>query len=148
MRTSCWRTGGKCNRLAGRREAVRLASEAAVRKMKNIKMRPETHSTMAGEEMRQRVAGDEMRQPREIDPREINTREIAPGEISAGATVLPPPVWGKKCVTATMLAVFLAELAPAAAMGHRRPVSALRVPGPSADGCANTVGRIGTRTGE
>src|SRR4051794_23359654 len=95
MRTSCWRTGGKCNRLAERREAVRLASEAAVRKMKNIKMRPETHSTMAGEEMRQRVAGDEMRQPREIDPREINTREIAPGEISAGATVLPPPVWAR-----------------------------------------------------
>jgi hypothetical protein len=25
---------------------------------------------------------------------------------------LPPPLWGKKCVTATMLAVFIAELAP------------------------------------
>jgi hypothetical protein len=66
-------------------------------------MRPEAHPQTVGEEMRQLVAGDEMRQPKDIDPREI----------TATATVLPPPVWGKKCVTATMLAVFVAELAPA-----------------------------------
>jgi hypothetical protein len=32
--------------------------------------------------------------------------------IPASATPLPPPLKGKKCVTATMLAVFVAELAP------------------------------------
>lgn len=95
-------TCGKCNRLAERREAVRLASEAEVRKTKSIKTRPETHWQAMGEETRQLVAGDETRQPKEIDTREITARP----------TVLPPPVWGKKCVTATMLAVFVAELAP------------------------------------
>lgn len=95
-------TCGKCNRLAERRAAVRLASEAEVRKTKNIKTRPETNPPAAGEEMRQLAAGEEMRY----------AKEIAPKEITAMATVLPPPVWGKKCVTATMLAVFVAELAP------------------------------------
>jgi hypothetical protein len=33
---------------------------------------------------------------------------------AAGGTPLPPPLRGKKCVTATMLAVFVAELAPSA----------------------------------
>jgi Homing endonuclease associated repeat len=33
-------------------------------------------------------------------------------EIAANETPLPPPLVGKKCVTATMLAVFVAELAP------------------------------------
>jgi hypothetical protein len=33
---------------------------------------------------------------------------------SAGRAALPPPLVGKKCVTATMLAVFVAELAPSA----------------------------------
>jgi hypothetical protein len=42
--------------------------------------------------------------------------------------ILPPPLWGKKCVTDTMLAVFIAELAPAglqwitAACFPRRPL--------------------------
>src|ERR1043166_2349873 len=84
----------QCNRLAGRRAAVRLAAEAELRKRKIVTMRPEAHPQTVGEEMRQLVAGDEMRQPKDIDPREI----------TATATVLPPPVWGKKCVTATMLA--------------------------------------------
>jgi Homing endonuclease associated repeat len=35
-------------------------------------------------------------------------------EIAACATLLPPPLRGKKCVTATMLAVFVAERAPSA----------------------------------
>jgi hypothetical protein len=40
-------------------------------------------------------------------------------DTSAGGTrippsLLPPPLWGKKCVTETMLAVFVAELAPSA----------------------------------
>jgi hypothetical protein len=93
-------TCGKCGRLAERREAVRLAAEAEVRKRKNIKTRLETHPPAAGEEMRQ---------AKEIDP---DRSETAPKEMAAIATVLPPPLWGKKCVTATMLAVFLAELSP------------------------------------
>lgn len=91
-------TCGKCNRLAERRKAVRMASEAEVRKTKSAKTRLETHPPTAGEEMRQ--------------PREINPREINPKEITAMTTALPPPLWGKKCVTATMLAVFVADLAP------------------------------------
>lgn len=46
----------------------------------------------------------------------------------ANPQILPPPLWGKKCVTATMLAVFIAELAPSglqwitAACFPRRPL--------------------------
>jgi hypothetical protein len=90
-------TCGKCDRLAERREAVRLASGAEVRRTKGM----EPHLLTVGQKMRQPASG-EMRR----------TEEINPHEITATATVLPPPVWGKKCVTATMLAVFLAELAP------------------------------------
>lgn len=93
-------TCGKCNRLAERREAMRLASAAEMRKTKSIKPHPETQPAIVGEETRQPVADDETRQP-------------GTGEITALPTVLPPPLWGKKCVTATMLAVFVAELAPA-----------------------------------
>jgi Homing endonuclease associated repeat len=90
-------TCGKCNRLAERREAVRLASQAEVRRTKGM----EPHLLTAGQEMRQ-PAGGEMRR----------TEEINRQAITAMATVLPPPLWGKKCVTATMLAVFVADLAP------------------------------------
>jgi Homing endonuclease associated repeat len=100
-------TCGKCGRLAERRAAVRLAAEAEVRKRKSVRTRLETHPPAAGVEMRQLAAGDEMRQAKETDSRETDPKEIA-----AVATILPPPLWGKKCVTATMLAVFLAELAP------------------------------------
>jgi hypothetical protein len=55
--------------------------------------------------------------------------ELPQDEINAAnAQLLPPPLWGKKCVTATMLAVFIAELAPAglplitAACFPRRPL--------------------------
>jgi hypothetical protein len=67
----------------------------------------DSYPSAVGEEMRQPMAGGEMRQAEEINP-----KEISPKEITAMATVLPPPLWGKRCVTATMLAVFLAELAP------------------------------------
>jgi hypothetical protein len=49
-------------------------------------------------------------------------------EIAANGTPIPPPLVGKKCVTSTMLAVFVAELAPSAfpwvtpACFHRRPL--------------------------
>jgi hypothetical protein len=101
-------TCGKCGRLAERREAVRLAAEAEVRKRESVRTRLETHPPAAGGGTRQPTASYEMRQAKEIAP-----REIGPKEITAMATVLPPPLWGKKCVTATMLAVFLAELASA-----------------------------------
>jgi len=96
-------TCGKCGRLAERREAVRLASGAEVSK-KSVRAQLETQPSAAGVEMRQLAGDEEMRQ--------IDRREIAAKEITAMPTVLPPPVWGKKCVTATMLAVFVAELAP------------------------------------
>jgi len=51
----------------------------------------------AAGKMCQSVASLEMRQPEVIAP---------------GGTPIPPPLAGKKCVTATMLAVFVAELAP------------------------------------
>jgi len=47
---------------------------------------------------------------------------------AANPQILPPPLWGKKCVTDTMLAVFIAELAPTglqwitAACFPRRPL--------------------------
>ncbi|HET8890024.1 MAG TPA: hypothetical protein VFQ41_14070 [Candidatus Angelobacter sp.] len=41
----------------------------------------------------------------DLDRKELNAE---------GGTPLPPPLAGKKCVTATMLAVFVAELAPSA----------------------------------
>jgi len=84
-------TCGKCGRLAERHKAMRLASEAEARKTESIKTRPEAHPQAM------LVADDETQKPREI---------------TAEATILPPPVWGKKCVSATMLAVFVAELAP------------------------------------
>jgi hypothetical protein len=116
-------TCGKCGRLAERRAAVRLAAEAEIRKRKSARTQLETQPPAAGVEMRQLTAGEEMRQAEEIDPREIDGREI-----TAKATALPPPLWGKKCVTTTMLAVFLAELTPSGlqwitgALFPRRPL--------------------------
>lgn len=55
------------------------------------------HDLMVAPQTRQPVAGLEMRQHEVIAP---------------GGTPLPPPLVGKKCVTATMLAIFVAELAP------------------------------------
>src|SRR3954462_81278 len=107
IREGAMPTCGKCGRLAERRAAMRLASEAEVRKMKNIKIPPETHPPVMREETRQLVAGDEMRQHKDVEPREIASRE------TTGMAILPPPLWGKKCVTATMLAVFVTEMAPA-----------------------------------
>jgi hypothetical protein len=81
-------TKGGCKGLAKKREAARLAREAR-----------------AGESahpIHHRVA---------IETRASQTN--ADQEIPvANPQILPPPLWGKKCVTATMLAVFIAELAP------------------------------------
>lgn len=75
---------GEGKGLAKKREAVRLAYEARARQ-----------SAKASEALAPQQ--EERRQS------EVNT---------ANAQLLPPPLQGKKCVTATMLAVFLAELAP------------------------------------
>lgn len=63
------------------------------------------------------------------------------GEIAATGTMLPPPLWGKKCVTETMLAVFVAELAPSAfpmvtaACFTRRPLPDRPMLGPPTRPC-------------
>lgn len=61
--------------------------------------------------------------------------------IAASGTSLPPPLVGKKCVTATMLAVFVAELAPTAfpwvtpACFQRRPLPDRPMLGPPTRPC-------------
>ncbi|HXA84610.1 MAG TPA: hypothetical protein VNZ47_06020 [Candidatus Dormibacteraeota bacterium] len=90
-------------RLAARREAARLAYEA------------QESETLA---------------PQQAEPPQpVATMGSRPQEAeTANPQILPPPLWGKKCVTATMLAVFIAELAPtglqwiAAASFQRRPL--------------------------
>jgi hypothetical protein len=71
-------------------------------------------STAAREELR---GEGKMRQPeaagtmcRPVAGCETERHQV----IAANGTPLPPPLQGKKCVTATMLAVFVAELAPSA----------------------------------
>jgi hypothetical protein len=62
-------------------------------------------------------------------------------EAAAGGTPLPPPLKGKKCVTETMLAVFVAELAPSAfplvtaACFARRPLADRPMLGPPTRPC-------------
>jgi len=81
--------------------AARAAYEAQIRQMAAGKEDSPGGSNIlqpvSREIMCQSVAGLEIRQP-----------EV----IAAGGTPIPPPLVGKKCVTATMLAVFIAELAP------------------------------------
>ncbi|HEY2361990.1 MAG TPA: hypothetical protein VGK36_12795 [Candidatus Angelobacter sp.] len=63
------------------------------------------------------------------------------GATAAGGTPLPPPLKGKKCVTETMLAVFVAELAPSAfpmvatACFARRPLPDRPMLGPPTRPC-------------
>ncbi len=64
-----------------------------------------------------------------LAPQQAATIASRPQEVhTANPQMLPPPLWGKKCVTDTMLAVFIAELAPTglqwitAACFPRRPL--------------------------
>ncbi|HET9165409.1 MAG TPA: hypothetical protein VFP11_05390, partial [Candidatus Angelobacter sp.] len=64
-----------------------------------------------------------------LAPQQASTIASRPQEVhTANPQMLPPPLWGKKCVTDTMLAVFIAELAPTglqwitAACFPRRPL--------------------------
>jgi hypothetical protein len=66
---------------------------------------------------------------KENTPQCAGLAELPQDEVhTSNAQLLPPPLWGKKCVTATMLAVFIAEHAPAglpwitAACFPRRPL--------------------------
>jgi HNH endonuclease len=95
--------------VARKMDAARAAAEARVRETAKATARLVTHK-----ENTPQCAG------RAAQPQvEIST---------ANAQLLPPPLWGKKCVTATMLTVFLAELAPTglqwitAASFPRRPL--------------------------
>jgi hypothetical protein len=66
---------------------------------------------------------------KENTPQCTGLAELPQDEVhTANPQLLPPPLWGKKCVTATMLAIFIAEHAPAglpwitAACFPRRPL--------------------------
>jgi hypothetical protein len=102
-------TRGGCYDLPAKREAARLAYKA--RATQGAKPGEALASQQA--EPQQNVATTETRQP------ERN---------AANPQMLPPPLHGKKCVTDTMLAVFIAELAPSglqwitAACFPRRPL--------------------------
>jgi hypothetical protein len=93
---------GEGQGLAKKREAARLAYEARARQSAQASEAPTPHEA---EPQRQR-----------------------PGINTANPQMLPPPLHGMKCVTSTMLAVFIAELAPTglqwitAACFPRRPL--------------------------
>ncbi len=94
--------------------AAKAAYEARNYDARNLEQREtSTNQPMAAGMTCESVAGVEARQFEAI---------------AAGGTPLPPPLVGKKCVTATMLAVFVAELTPsafpwvAAACFPRRPL--------------------------
>jgi hypothetical protein len=94
---------GEGQGLAKKREAARLAYEARARQAAH----PVHHPVAMGTG----TSRDEDQETPVANPQ-----------------ILPPPLWGKKCVTDTMLAVFIAELAPSglqwitAACFPRRPL--------------------------
>ncbi len=108
-------------RLAAKREAARLACEVQARES------AQTNKSLAPQQAEARqpvatIATIGLHQP-------VTTMASRPQEVhTANPQILPPPLHGKKCVTATMLAVFIAELAPAglqwitAACFPRRPL--------------------------
>jgi hypothetical protein len=112
--------------LLKRRAAVRAAYAA-----QNKKLAETERSVMQEENALEKSAGSQTRQLASApEPHQVvsttDTRQH--GVETANAQLLPPPLHGKKCVTATMLAVFVAELAPAglqwitAACFPRRPL--------------------------
>lgn len=100
---------GGCKGLVKRRAAVRAAYEARNRESASATKTPVKQ--------------------KENTPQCAGLAEMPQDGMNAGeAQLLPPPLWGKKCVTATMLAVFVAEQAPTglqwitAACFPRRPL--------------------------
>jgi Homing endonuclease associated repeat len=108
-------TKGGCKGLKKKREAARLALEAQAKSRK-----PATSATTQAHMMEAQT-----RQP--VATNSINASRQQETD-TANPQLLPPPLWGKKCVTATMLAIFIAEHAPAglpwitAACFPRRPL--------------------------
>jgi hypothetical protein len=115
-------TKGGCKGLAKKREAARLAREAQAKALKLATSAAATQALRMEAKTRQPVATNATNTTNTTNAsrqQEVNT---------ANPQLLPPPLHGKKCVTATMLAVFIAELAPAglplitAACFPRRPL--------------------------
>jgi hypothetical protein len=78
----------------------RLASQRSIKKREAARLAHEAHARQSA-------------QPNQaLAPQEAQLRQ--PGIDTANAQLLPPPLHGRKCVTTTMLAVFVAELAPSA----------------------------------
>ncbi|HXA86434.1 MAG TPA: hypothetical protein VNZ47_15235 [Candidatus Dormibacteraeota bacterium] len=110
--------------------AARAAYEAQIRQTAAAKEglpgENKMHDLIVAPQTRQPVAGLEIRQHEVIAP---------------GGTPLPPPLVGKKCVTSTMLAIFVAELAPSgfpwvtAACFPRRPLPDRPMLGPPIRPC-------------
>lgn len=109
-------TKGGCKGLAKKREAARLAREAQAKLLKSATSAAAKQALVMEANTRQPAATIATFASRQ---QEVNT---------IGAQNIPPPLWGKKCVTDTMLAVFIAELAPTglqwitAACFPRRPL--------------------------
>lgn len=110
--------------------AARAAYEARIRE------------TAAAREAMNREASANLPRADGLASEPITKLERRPfGEIAANVAMLPPPLWGKKCVTETMLAVFVAELAPSAfplvtaACFTRRPLPDRPMLGPPTRPC-------------
>jgi len=109
-------TKGGCKGLAKKREAARLAREAQAKSLKPATSAAAAKAPVMEAHTRQPAAATATIAPRQ---QEVNT---------VNPQLIPPPLWGKKCVTATMLAIFIAEHAPAglpwitAACFPRRPL--------------------------
>ena len=102
-------TWGGSKGLVKKRAAVRAAYAAQEKGLEAVR-----EAAVAQKENMPQCAG-----LAELPQDEVNT---------VNPQILPPPLWGKKCVTDTMLAVFIAELAPSglpwitAACFPRRPL--------------------------
>jgi hypothetical protein len=106
-------TTGGCKGLAKMRATMKRAHELRLQGQRLVE------TTEAPTDATEAPAGTTKAAPAQTHQHQAET---------ANPRMLPPPLWGKKCVTATMLAVFIAELAPAglpwitAACFPRRPL--------------------------
>jgi hypothetical protein len=78
-----------------------------------VKKRARVRAAYAAQEKRLEAATEAVAAQKENMPQCAGPAELAQHEVDIpNAQLLPPPLWGKKCVTATMLAVLVAEVAP------------------------------------
>ena len=94
-----------------------------------VKKRAAVRAAYTAQEKRLEAVAEAAVAQKENTPQCAGLAEMPQDEVNIGnAQLLPPPLHGKKCVTATMLAVFVAELAPSglpwitAACFPRRPL--------------------------